>query len=55
MYIPATYEETRTGVLHGLIAAHPLGMVVTHGASGLSADYIPFEGKWKKKPPRPTP
>lgn len=43
MYIPAKYEETRTGVLHGLIAAHPLGMVVTHGASGLSADHIPFE------------
>lgn len=43
MYIPAKYEEARTGILHGLIAAHPLGMVVTHGASGLSADHIPFE------------
>ena len=43
MYIPAKYGEERTGVLHGLIASHPLGMVVTHGADGLSADHIPFE------------
>ena len=43
MYIPAKYEETRVDVMHGLIAAHPLGMVVTHGAGGLSADHIPFE------------
>lgn len=43
MYIPAKYEETRVDVMHGLIAAHPLGMVVAHGASGLSADHIPFE------------
>lgn len=43
MYIPAKYEETRTGVLHGLVAAHPLGMLVTHGPDGLSANHIPFE------------
>lgn len=43
MYIPAKYEETRTAVLHGLIASHPLGMLVTHGADGLSANHIPFE------------
>ncbi len=43
MYIPAKYEETRTEVLHGLIASHPLGMLVTHGPDGLSADHIPFE------------
>lgn len=43
MYIPAKYREERTGVLHGLIASHPLGLVVTHGADGLSADHIPFE------------
>lgn len=43
MYVPARFEETRTDVLHGLIASHPLGMVVTHGPDGLSADHIPFE------------
>lgn len=43
MYIPAKYEETRTHVLHGLIASHPLGMLVTRAADGLSADHIPFE------------
>lgn len=43
MYIPAKYQETRNDVLHGLIANHPLGMLVTHGADGLSADHIPFE------------
>lgn len=43
MYIPAKYEETRTDVLHGLIASHPLGLIVTSGAAGLSADHIPFE------------
>ena len=43
MYIPAKYEETRIDVLHGLIAGHPLGLLVTHGADGLSANHIPFE------------
>ena len=43
MYIPAKYEETRIDVLHGLIASHPLGLLVTHGADGLSANHIPFE------------
>ena len=43
MYIPAKYQETRTEVLHALIASHPLGMLVTHGPDGLSANHIPFE------------
>ena len=43
MYIPAKYGEDRISVMHGLIASHPLGMVVTHGPDGLSADHIPFE------------
>ena len=43
MYIPAKYQETRTEVLHGLIASHPLGTLVTHGPDGLSANHIPFE------------
>lgn len=43
MYIPARYEETRTDVLHGLIARNPLGMIVVNGPDGLAADHIPCE------------
>ncbi len=43
MYVPAHFDEPRTEVLHGLITHHPFGMLVTHGASGLDANHIPFE------------
>jgi len=43
MYIPSHFDETRHEMLRGLIAEHPLGTVVTHGAAGLGADHIPFE------------
>ncbi|MDB5907914.1 MAG: transcriptional regulator [Massilia sp.] len=43
MYAPSHFEETRLDVLHALIAAHPLGTLVTHGGAGLNADHIPFE------------
>lgn len=43
MYIPASTAETRPAQLHALIAAHPLGTLVSHGAQGLDADHIPFE------------
>jgi transcriptional regulator len=43
MYVPAHFEETRLDTLQALIAAHPLGTLVTHGAAGLGADHIPFE------------
>jgi transcriptional regulator len=43
MYIPASTAETRPAVLHALMAAHPLGTLVSHGAQGLDADHIPFE------------
>jgi transcriptional regulator len=43
MYSPSHFEETRLATLHALIAAHPLGTVVRHGAAGLEADHIPFE------------
>lgn len=36
------FEETRIEVLHALMAANPLGAVVTF-ADALSADHIPFE------------
>jgi len=43
MYVPAHFDESNTGVLHALIAQHPFGTLVTHGASGLDANHIPFE------------
>jgi transcriptional regulator len=43
MYVPAHFDESRTEVLHDLIRKHPFGMLVTHGASGLDANHIPFE------------
>lgn len=43
MYVPAHFNEPRTEVLHELIQQHPFGILVTHGASGLDANHIPFE------------
>lgn len=43
MYAPSCFDETRPELLQGLIAQHPLGTVVTHGAEGLGACHIPFE------------
>ena len=42
MYLPAHFEEKRVEVLHGLVRSHPLGLLVTQGASGLQANSIPF-------------
>ncbi|MBN4665482.1 FMN-binding negative transcriptional regulator [Pandoraea nosoerga] len=42
MYQPAAFTEERPEVLHDLIRAHPLGLLVSAGAAGLSADPIPF-------------
>ena len=50
MYTPAHFAETRPEVLHTLIAAHPLGTLVTLGSAGLDANHIPFEID-----PTPTP
>src|SRR3954447_23449437 len=43
MYLPSHFAETRAEVLRELIAAHPLGTLVTSGAAGLEANHIPFE------------
>ena len=43
MYTPSHFNETRLEVLHALLARHPLGTLVTHGAAGLCADHLPFE------------
>ena len=42
MYLPTHFEETRAEVLHAAVRAHPLGLLVTHGAGGLDANPIPF-------------
>ncbi|MFU2067589.1 FMN-binding negative transcriptional regulator [Bordetella hinzii] len=43
MYIPAHFKIEDRAALHGLMRAFPLGMLVTHGGSGLDANHIPFE------------
>lgn len=43
MYNPSHFVESRKEVLHDLIAHHPLGTLITHGAQGLDANHIPFE------------
>ena len=43
MYNPAHFAVTDLAALHRIIRAHPLGMLVTAGSSGLDANHIPFE------------
>ncbi len=43
MYVPPPFEESRIEVLHDLIEKNALGILVTHGKSGLDANHIPFE------------
>ncbi|MEI7611719.1 MAG: FMN-binding negative transcriptional regulator [Betaproteobacteria bacterium] len=42
MYIPASFREQCTENLHELMQRHPLGLLVTHGGSGLQASPVPF-------------
>jgi len=43
VYIPPHFDESRPEVLYDLIDKNPLGILVTHGTSGLDANHIPFE------------
>ncbi|RJT41470.1 FMN-binding negative transcriptional regulator [Mesorhizobium waimense] len=43
MYIPAHFNEPNRDVLYDLIENNALGVLITHGASGLDANHIPFE------------
>lgn len=43
MYIPAHFAVTDPAALQRVIREHPLGMLVTHGPTGLDADHLPFE------------
>jgi transcriptional regulator len=42
MYLPAHFREDRIEVQHDLIRRHPLGLLVTAGPGGLTANHIPF-------------
>ncbi len=42
MYLPAPFREERPEVLREFIRRHPLGTLITRGASGLCANLIPF-------------
>jgi len=42
MYLPDHFAEHDPAALHGLIAEHPLGTLVTLTADGLTANHLPF-------------
>jgi transcriptional regulator len=42
MYCPAPFREDRPEVLHAFIRSHPLGLLISHGPSGLLANLLPF-------------
>lgn len=42
MYQPPHFREDRLELQHGLIRAHPLGLLVTAGPGGLMANPVPF-------------
>jgi transcriptional regulator len=42
VYLPPHFAEVEPAVLHAVIAAAPLGTLVTVGADGLAANHIPF-------------
>jgi transcriptional regulator len=43
MYCPARFAQPDSTSLHDLIAAHPLGMLVTHSDGLPDADHLPFD------------
>jgi transcriptional regulator len=51
MYQPPHFREDRLEVQHALIRAHPLGLLVTLGSTGLVANPIPF---WLDQAASPT-
>ena len=42
MYEPPLHRQTDVAAMLQLIAAHPLGLLISHGASGLVANPVPF-------------
>ncbi len=42
MYLRPAFTETDPARIAGLIAAHPFGLLVTHGPDGMDASHVPF-------------
>jgi transcriptional regulator len=42
MYCPSLFREDRLEVQHAFIRSHPLGLLISHGATGLVANLLPF-------------
>ena len=42
MYEPPLHRQADPAALYALIRAHPLGLLISHGSSGLLANAIPF-------------
>ncbi|MBX3069002.1 MAG: FMN-binding negative transcriptional regulator [Thermomicrobiales bacterium] len=42
VYLPAHFEVTDKTLMHDLIRAVPLGMLVTVGSEGITANHVPF-------------
>lgn len=42
VYLPEHFAEHDTSAMHELIERHPLGLLITLGDDGLSANHIPF-------------
>ncbi|GGA36881.1 FMN-binding negative transcriptional regulator [Dyella nitratireducens] len=43
MYLPKSFQETRSDVLHALIRDYPFATIVMHGDNGLAANHVPLE------------
>lgn len=43
MYCPPAFAESRLQVMAALIRAHPLGLLITHGADGMTANPLPLQ------------
>jgi transcriptional regulator len=42
LYRQPHFDETDSGAIRSLVAGHPLGMLITVGSDGISANHIPF-------------
>ncbi|MEE9321269.1 MAG: FMN-binding negative transcriptional regulator [Granulosicoccus sp.] len=42
MYNPTIFREEKLDTLHRLMHEHPLGTLITHSSTGISANHIPF-------------
>lgn len=50
MYVPEHFAVSDPDSLYELIRAHPMGTLITNGASGLDANHIPFELELGERP-----